>query len=69
MELASSRTGEYEGGAARAASGFEPIGVQSDALFMMTLVEETETIAAKGGRSALRAVDLDVLTAIGKCEH
>ena len=32
-------------------------------------MEKTETVAAKGGRSALRAVDFEVLTAVGIICH
>ena len=35
---------------------------EADALVMKALVKETETIAAQGGRSALNAIDFDVLT-------
>lgn len=50
-------------------TGFELVEMQGDALFVMALVEVTETIAAQGGRSALRAVDFEVLTAIGIRRH
>ena len=44
-------------------------GIQFDALVVMALVEVTETVAAQGGRSALRAVDLDVLATIWVAGH
>jgi len=37
-----------------------------DALIVVALVEVAELVAAKGGTSALRAVDFDVLAAIGE---
>jgi hypothetical protein len=43
--------------------------MQRDALFVTALVELTETVAAEGGQSALRAVDFEVLTTIGIRRH
>ena len=37
--------------------------MKREALGLEAFVEEAETVAAQGGRSALGAVDLDVLTA------
>jgi hypothetical protein len=48
---------------------FLAIGVELDALVVMALMEVAETVAAEGGRSALRAVDLDVLATIGVGRH
>ena len=45
------------------------IGGKADALVVKTLVKKTETIAAECGRSALDAIDLDVLTTIGISGH
>jgi hypothetical protein len=42
------------------------VRVEADAFFLMALVEETETIAAQSGRTALSAIDFEVLTTIGK---
>jgi hypothetical protein len=39
-------------------------GVDEDALLVPLLVEETELVAPQGGRTALSAVDFDVLTTI-----
>jgi hypothetical protein len=66
--------GQIDGDVAAATGVFreivvEAIGIERDALFVMTFVEVTETVAAESGRSALRAVDLDVLTSIGKICH
>jgi hypothetical protein len=56
-----------QGERAWAAAG--AVGSEADALVVIALVKETEAIAAKGGRSALDAVDFDVLTAIGISGH
>jgi hypothetical protein len=70
--------GEIDGGGAAAGrfqAGvvcsiiFKSIEIELDALVVVALVEVAELVAAKGGTSALRAVDLDVLTAIGKRWH
>jgi hypothetical protein len=37
------------------------VGGEADALFVIALVKETVTVAAERGRSALDAVDFDVL--------
>ena len=58
---------EHEGGGAAAGAGF--ICGEPDALVVKALVKETETVAAEGGRSALHAVDFDVLTTIGISGH
>jgi hypothetical protein len=50
-------------------AGAGVIGGKADALVMIALVKETEAIAAEGGRSALDAVDFDVLAAIGISGH
>ena len=60
--------GENEGRDASAGA----IGAEFDSLVLKTLVEETETVAAQGGRSALSAVDFEVLAtgnAIGIKRH
>ena len=57
--------GEDEGSDAAAGA----VGAELYALVLKAFVEETETIAAQGGRSALGAVDFEVLTAIGKTLH
>ena len=57
--------GEDEGG--NAATG--AVGGEFDLLVLKAFVEEAETVAAQGGRSALSAVDFEVLTAIGKTLH
>jgi hypothetical protein len=54
--------GEFEGGDAAAGA----VGAEFDAFVVKAFVEEAEAIAAQGGRSALGAVDFEVLTAIGK---
>jgi hypothetical protein len=54
--------GEDEGG--DTATG--AVGAEADMFVLKAFVEETETGAAQGGRSALGAVDFEVLTAIGK---
>jgi hypothetical protein len=48
----------------RAAAG--AVGGEADALIMKALMKKVVTVAAQGGRTALRAVDFDVLTTIGK---
>src|SRR5579862_2407705 len=54
--------GQVDGhGAAAGARVFLAIGMELDALVVMAFVKVTETVAAQGGRSALRAVDLDAL--------
>ena len=58
---------EREGGGAAEGAGF--ISGEADALVVKALVKETETVAAEGGRSALHAVDFDVLTTIGISGH
>jgi len=45
------------------------VGAEFDALVLRALVEETETVAAEGGRAALGAVDFEVLTATWKICH
>ena len=57
--------GEDEGGDAAAGA----VGAEFDVFVLKTFVEETETVAAQGGRSALGAVDFEVLSAIGKTLH
>jgi len=57
--------GECEGG--DAATG--AVGAELDAFVLESLVEITEAVAAQGGRSALSAVDFEMLTAIGKFRH
>jgi hypothetical protein len=57
--------GQEEGGRAAASA----IDVQTDALFLVALVEVTETVAPQRGRSALRAVGFQVLTAIWILRH
>jgi hypothetical protein len=57
--------GEDESGDAAAGA----VGAELNALVLKALVEETETVAAQGGRSALGAVDFEVLTAIRKICH
>ena len=44
-------------------------GVDADALLVPLPVKETELVAAQSGRTALRAVDFDVLTTIGIRRH
>ena len=56
---------QEEGGRAATAA----IDVQPDALVLVTLVEVAETVAAQRGRSALRAVGFQVLTAIWIIGH
>jgi hypothetical protein len=58
---------EREGGGAAEGAGF--ISGEADALVVKALVKETETVAAEGGRSALHAVDFNVLTTIGISGH
>ena len=53
MELASSWTGEDEGGDAAAGA----VGGKANAFVLKAFVKETETVAAQGGRSALGAID------------
>ncbi len=57
--------GESEGSGAAASA----IGSEADAFVVKALVKETKTVAAQGGRSALHAVDFDVLTTIGISGH
>jgi hypothetical protein len=57
--------GEDEGGDTAAGA----VGAEFDALVLKAFVEKTETVAAQGGRSALGAVDFEMLTAIGKTLH
>jgi len=57
--------GKNEGG--RAATG--AVGVEADALVLEALVEKTITVAAECGRSALGAIDFEVLTAVGITSH
>jgi hypothetical protein len=62
--------GQVDGdGAAAGARIFLAIGMKLDALVVMALVEVTETVAAQGGRSALRAVNLDTLATIWITGH
>ena len=56
-----------QGERAWAAAG--AVGSEADALVVIALVKETEAIAAERGRSALDAVDFDVLAAIGISGH
>ena len=42
---------------------------EADALVVKALMKETEAVAAQCGRSALHAIDLDVLTAIWIIGH
>jgi hypothetical protein len=56
---------EDEGG--DAATG--AVGAEFYALDVKTFVEKTETVAAQGGRTALGAVDFEMLAAIGKTLH
>ncbi len=58
--------GKVDGDAAAAARA---VGVELDALLVMAFVEEAETVAAQGGRSALRAVDLEILAPIWERKH
>src|SRR5579872_214557 len=44
-------------------------GVQTDAFLLVALVEETETVAAQRGRSALGAIDFEMLTTIWITGH
>jgi hypothetical protein len=69
MELASSRTGRMK--VAGLLFGMErgAVGGEADAFIVKALVKETETVAAKRGRSVLDAVDFDVLAAIGISGH
>jgi len=57
--------GEFEGG--DAATG--AVGAELDAFVLKAFVEIAETVSAQGGRSALSAVDFEMLTAIGKFWH
>src|SRR5579864_3474791 len=57
--------GEDESGYAAAGA----VGAELDLFVLKTFVEETETVAAQGGRSALGAVDFEMLAAIGKTLH
>jgi hypothetical protein len=45
------------------------VGGEADTLIVKALVKETETVAAERGRSALDAVDFDVLAAIWISGH
>ncbi|MGZ6383682.1 MAG: hypothetical protein ACXWSZ_22560 [Bdellovibrionota bacterium] len=45
------------------------VGAEANAFVLKAFVEETETVPAQGGRSALSAIDFKVLTAIGKTLH
>ena len=61
---------QVDGDVAAARAGvFLAIEIDLDALFVVALVEVAESVAAEGGRSALCAVDLDVLTAIWEIWH
>ena len=64
MELASSSTGRI-----KVADGAFALRGELDALVLETFVEKAEAIAAQGGRSALRSIDFEVLTATGKTCH
>jgi hypothetical protein len=57
--------GEDEG--SDAATG--AVGVEFDLFVLKTFVEETETVAAQGGRTTLGAVDFEMLATIGKTLH
>jgi hypothetical protein len=57
--------GQDESGDAAAGA----VGGEFDAFVLKAFVEETETVAAEGGRSALGAVDFEMLTAIGIFRH
>ena len=58
------KNGEIDGtGAARLP------GVDADTLLVPLLVKETELVAAQSGRTALRAIDFDVLTTIWISRH
>ena len=62
--------GEFDDDAATAGAVLlEAVEVELKALLLVAFVEVTEFISAQGGRSALGAVDLDVLTSIGKVWH
>src|SRR5579859_5621217 len=54
-----------EGGAAAAGAR----GVETDALVLVALVKKTETVAAQRGRSALGAIDFEMLTTIWITGH
>jgi hypothetical protein len=54
--------GEDEGGDAAAGA----VGAEAYVFVLKAFVEETETIAAECGRSALGAIDFEVLTASWK---
>ncbi|HEV2400104.1 MAG TPA: hypothetical protein VGS27_24410, partial [Candidatus Sulfotelmatobacter sp.] len=45
------------------------VGGEADALVLKALVEKTEAVAAKCGRSALGSIDFDVLTTRWKICH
>jgi hypothetical protein len=57
---------EGDGEVARAASS---VCAECYALFLVEFVEVAETVAAQGGRSALGAVDFEMLTAIWEIWH
>jgi hypothetical protein len=57
---------EGDGEVARAAG---LVCAQCDALFLVEFVEVAEAVAAQGGRSALGAVDFEMLTAIWEIWH
>ena len=57
--------GKNEGG--NAATG--AIGAELDAFVLKAFVKKTEAVAAEGGRSALGAIDFEMLTAVGIICH
>jgi len=61
--------GVFEDGKNKGRGAAAAIGVEADTLVLIALVKETETVAAQGGRSALHAVDFDVLTTIWISVH
>lgn len=61
--------GVFKNGKNAGARAAGAVGGKADALIVKALVKETETVAAQGGRSALHAVDFDVLTAIRVSGH
>jgi hypothetical protein len=61
--------GVFEDGQGERAWVTGAIHDEADALVMKSLVKETEAVAAECRRSALHAIDLDVLAAIGIFGH
>ncbi len=62
--------GEFDDdGATAGAVLLEAVEVELKALLLVAFVEVTEFVAAQGGRSALGAVNLDVLASIWKTWH